>query len=148
MPIETERLEAVIAQQRDQIEELEAKLKELTIPEVEPRWPIHLTPMEGVMAAMFLKHRDKVLSKEQIMTFLYSARPYADQPQDVKIIDVVVCKLRRKFRLLNVTIGTVWGRGYCIDHDNHAKLHLLAYADAGHPAGYHPDSVNRSANVK
>jgi len=148
MPTEAELL-TVIEGLRDRVYELEETIKTLTMADLEePRRPIHLTPTEGIVVVMFLRHCDKVLTKEQIMAYLYSARPYADQPHDIRIIDVIICNIRRKFRLLDVTIGTVWGRGYCIDKENHARLHALTFSGDGHPAGFHPDSANHTSITK
>jgi two-component system cell cycle response regulator CtrA len=53
-----------------------------------------------------------VLSKENFLDHLYGGM---DEP-DAKIIDVFVCKLRKKLQNAgaNNIIGTVWGRGYII----------------------------------
>jgi two-component system cell cycle response regulator CtrA len=53
-----------------------------------------------------------VLSKENFLDHLYGGM---DEP-DSKIIDVFVCKLRKKLQTAgaNNVIGTVWGRGYII----------------------------------
>lgn len=35
-------------------------------------------------------------------------------PPDIKIVDVFVCKMRKKLRPYGITIDTVWGRGYLL----------------------------------
>lgn len=62
----------------------------------------------GLMVAQFL-------TKESILTLLYAER-LGDEPMQ-KIIDVYVCKLRKKLRPYGVEIDTVWGRGYSIKQD-------------------------------
>lgn len=51
----------------------------------------------------------KVLSRESLLANLYTHE--ADEAE-INIIDVVVCKLRKKLAPLGVEIGTAWGRGY------------------------------------
>jgi two-component system cell cycle response regulator CtrA len=53
-----------------------------------------------------------VLTKEAFLNHLYGGM---DEPE-VKIIDVFVCKLRKKLALAGGEgiIGTIWGRGYMI----------------------------------
>jgi two-component system cell cycle response regulator CtrA len=51
-------------------------------------------------------------TKEQLMTALYSGRP--DEEPEIKIIDVFVCKIRKKLKPFGVKINTVWGQGYSL----------------------------------
>ena len=53
-----------------------------------------------------------VLTKEAFLNHLYGGM---DEPE-MKIIDVFICKLRKKLTLAGADnlIGTVWGRGYMI----------------------------------
>jgi two-component system cell cycle response regulator CtrA len=53
-----------------------------------------------------------VLTKEAFLNHLYGGM---DEPE-MKIIDVFICKLRKKLALAGAEnlIGTVWGRGYMI----------------------------------
>jgi two-component system, cell cycle response regulator CtrA len=53
-----------------------------------------------------------VLTKEAFLNHLYGGM---DEPE-VKIIDVFVCKLRKKLARAGADgiIGTIWGRGYMI----------------------------------
>jgi two-component system, cell cycle response regulator CtrA len=44
------------------------------------------------------------------MTALFSDR--IDEPPDVKIIDVWICKMRRKLQPFGIEIKTCWGVGY------------------------------------
>ena len=53
-----------------------------------------------------------VLTKEAFLSHLYGGM---DEPE-AKIIDVFICKLRRKLSDAGApsVIGTVWGRGYTV----------------------------------
>ena len=72
---------------------------------------LHLTAKEYQMLELLSLHKGKTLTKGMIMNHLYSD---VEEPE-IKIIDVFVCKLRKK--LAQATSGknyiqTVWGRGY------------------------------------
>ncbi|MCS6853939.1 MAG: response regulator transcription factor [Elioraea sp.] len=74
--------------------------------------PVHLTGKEFAILELLMLRRGMVLSKEAFLNHLYGGM---DEPE-IKIIDVFVCKLRKK--LAEATgeqlIGTVWGRGYVL----------------------------------
>ena len=74
--------------------------------------PVHLTTKEYAILELLLMRRGTVLSKENFLDHLYGGM---DEP-DAKIIDVFVCKLRKKLQQAGApnVIGTVWGRGYII----------------------------------
>lgn len=60
----------------------------------------------------FLIARD-LLTKEAAMSLLYGLRP--DGEGEIKIIDVFVCKMRKKLEPWDIKIETSWGKGYFID---------------------------------
>jgi len=75
--------------------------------------PLHLTRKEyGILELLSLR-KGTTLTKEMFLNHLYGGM---DEPE-LKIIDVFVCKLRKK---LTAAIGgenyieTVWGRGYAL----------------------------------
>lgn len=71
---------------------------------------VHLTGKEQMILEA-LATRERVQSKGDLMNALYNQG--ADEPE-VKIVDVFVCKLRKKLRENGGgdPIETVWGRGY------------------------------------
>jgi two-component system cell cycle response regulator CtrA len=75
--------------------------------------PVHLTGKEyGILELLNLR-KGTTLTKEMFLDHLYDGM---DEPE-IKIIDVFVCKLRKK--LAQATGGshyieTVWGRGYVL----------------------------------
>ena len=72
---------------------------------------IPLTGKEYAMLELLALRKGTTQTKEQIMNYLYGGR---DEPE-LKIIDVFVCKLRKKLRAANVDyLETVWGRGYVL----------------------------------
>src|SRR3954471_5548180 len=75
--------------------------------------PLHLTAKEyGILELLSLR-KGMTLTKEMFLNHLYGGM---DEP-DMKIIDVFICKLRKK--LAEATGGynyiqTIWGRGYTL----------------------------------
>ena len=74
--------------------------------------PVHLTGKEYAILELLVLRKGMVLTKEGFLSHLYGG---TDEPE-MKIIDVFVCKLRKKLALAGADnlIGTVWGRGYMI----------------------------------
>ena len=74
--------------------------------------PVHLTGKEYAMLELMVLRKGTVLTKEAFLNHLYGGM---DEPE-VKIIDVFICKLRKKLAQAGAgdIIGTVWGRGYTV----------------------------------
>jgi two-component system cell cycle response regulator CtrA len=76
---------------------------------------VHLTGKEYAMLELLSLRKGMTLTKEMFLNHLYGG---IDEPE-VKIIDVFMCKLRKK--LVSASGGknyieTVWGRGYVLRH--------------------------------
>ena len=72
---------------------------------------VHLTSKEYGILELLAMRKSTTLTKEMFLNHLYGGM---DEPE-VKIIDVFVCKLRKKLAEAtggNHYIETVWGRGY------------------------------------
>ena len=74
--------------------------------------PVHLTGKEYAILELLVLRKGMVLTKEAFLNHLYGGM---DEPE-MKIIDVFICKLRKKLAVAGAEnlIGTVWGRGYMI----------------------------------
>ena len=75
--------------------------------------PVHLTGKEYEVLELLALRKGATISKEVMMNHLYGG---LDEPE-VKIIDVYVCKLRKKLAQAAAGqnfIATVWGRGYLV----------------------------------
>jgi two-component system cell cycle response regulator CtrA len=75
---------------------------------------LHLTAKEYQILALLALRIGSTLTKEMFLNHLYGG---LDDEPDAKIIDVFICKLRKK--LANASGGqdyieTVWGRGYAL----------------------------------
>jgi two-component system cell cycle response regulator CtrA len=77
---------------------------------------VHLTSKEYAILELLTLRKGVVLTKEAFLNHLYGGM---DEPE-VKIIDVFICKLRKKLAQAGADnlIGTVWGRGYVLRDPN------------------------------
>jgi two-component system cell cycle response regulator CtrA len=88
--------------------------------------PVHLTGKEYQMLELLSLRKGSTLTKEMFLNHLYGGM---DEPE-VKIIDVFICKLRKKLALATEGanyIETVWGRGYVLrDPVPQSAVHVSA----------------------
>ena len=73
---------------------------------------VHLTGKEYAILELMVLRKGMVLTKEAFLNHLYGGM---DEPE-VKIIDVFICKLRKKLAQGGCPslISTIWGRGYMV----------------------------------
>jgi two-component system cell cycle response regulator CtrA len=82
--------------------------------------PLHLTGKEYGIIELLSLRKGTTLTKEMFLNHLYGGM---DEPE-VKIIDVFICKLRKKLEEAadgDSYIETVWGRGYVLREPAGAK---------------------------
>src|ERR1700691_5180813 len=80
-----------------------------------------LTTQEAVMFGVLLKTANP--RKSTFMTVLYSDE--ADDPPDEKIIDVMICNIRKKLEPYDITINTNWGEGFSMPDESKARAREL-----------------------
>ena len=73
---------------------------------------VALTGKEFAILELMVLRNGSIISKEAFLNHLYGGM---DEPE-LKIIDVFICKLRKKLALAGAedVIGTIWGRGYVV----------------------------------
>jgi two-component system cell cycle response regulator CtrA len=99
---------------------------------------IHLTGREYSILELLALRKGGTLTKDMIMSHLYGGM---DEPE-IKIIDVFVCKLRKKLTSAGGEsyIETVWGRGYFMPElEVDAMRHELAT-----PASSNDEAIRKS----
>jgi two-component system cell cycle response regulator CtrA len=86
--------------------------------------PVHLTSKEYAILELLAMRKGTVLTKEMFLDHLYGG---IDEPE-VKIIDVFVCKLRKKLAESSSGVNyieTVWGRGYILkDYEQEEHIYV------------------------
>jgi two-component system cell cycle response regulator CtrA len=97
---------------------------------------VHLTGKEYAILELLVLRKGMVLTKEAFLNHLYGG---IDEPE-MKIIDVFICKLRKKLAQSGASnlIGTVWGRGYMM-RDPNSQAAIAASALSA------PESLNKAA---
>ena len=81
---------------------------------------VHLTPSEYKVLELLSLRKNSVLTKEMCLNHLYNGL----REPEVKIIDVFICKLRKKLAAAaegDNQIETVWGGGYMLRDTPEAK---------------------------
>ena len=89
---------------------------------------VHLTGKEYAMLELLSLRKGTTLTKEMFLNHLYGGM---DEPE-LKIIDVFICKLRKKLSLAcggANYIETVWGRGYVLRDPEEASEPELKIID-------------------
>ena len=74
--------------------------------------PLRLTNREYATLELLVLRKGSVVSKDAFLSHLYGGM---DEPE-MKIIDVFVCKVRKKLQAAGAghLLGTVWGRGFIL----------------------------------
>lgn len=71
----------------------------------------NITPLQGAFLALFLRRNE--VTKEHLHRIIEGQRrPSAEETTDVKMVDVIVCHLRRNLRVHGFVIKTIWAQGY------------------------------------
>lgn len=68
-----------------------------------------LTRQEAEILGQLHAARGAVVSRQSLLAGLY---PIEADEAEIKIVDVFVCKIRKKLKPLGLDIGTAWGGGY------------------------------------
>jgi len=87
--------------------------------------PVHLTPSEYKVLELLSLRKNSVLTKEMCLNHLYNGL----KEPEVKIIDVFICKLRKKLAQASGApnqIQTVWGGGYMLRDTSDQPQRLAA----------------------
>lgn len=73
-----------------------------------------MTRLQSAVFVALLRRPE--LTKEHIHNAIEAIRPGANSPTDLKMVDVVVCHIRKKLHAINAawTIVTVWSIGYSL----------------------------------
>jgi DNA-binding winged helix-turn-helix (wHTH) protein len=65
------------------------------------------------------------ITKQMFLSYLYSNSVDAPEP---KIVDVFMCKVRKKLKDQGYDVITEWGRGYMLSAESHAKVSQIREA--------------------
>lgn len=71
-----------------------------------------LTGHEALIIQRLAEVFPRVASKEDLLSWMYQLHP--EEEPEIKIIDVFICKARKKLEPIGVRIDTIWGKGYAL----------------------------------
>jgi DNA-binding winged helix-turn-helix (wHTH) protein len=74
-----------------------------------------LTKNEARLLTVLLRRKE--VTKETLLNQMYTG---PDVPE-IKIIDVFVCKLRKKLKMFDIEIKTIWAHGYCMTSEMRSR---------------------------
>jgi len=92
------------------------------------------TRLQSSILAVLLKRSE--VTKEQLHQVIETLRDPNRDETDLKMVDVIICHLRRKLTPFDVKIKTIWGIGYRMepaerDRAVHALTSHVMYPDGG-----------------
>lgn len=73
--------------------------------------PVAMSVSEEIVAQLLRDRQPHTVTRSALFAVLYVFRAEADEP-DMKVIDVWICKVRRKLAPLGIEIMVDWGKGY------------------------------------
>lgn len=100
-----------------------------------------LTGSEAKILSMLVQRG--LASKEQLL-IACTNDVTGNKVPEIKIVDVYICKIRKKLERFGIVIETVWGRGYSLDAENRAKVNAYLDASSGH-VGVHHETLHQPA---
>lgn len=82
--------------------------------------------MTRLQAAVFVAilHRPEI-TKDQVHTAIENTRSPNSDPTDQKMIDVVICHIRKKIKEHGIALRTRWGQGYSLPNAERDKVLVL-----------------------
>lgn len=70
------------------------------------------------------------VKKTDLMS-IYEVNYASEEVPEIKIIDVFVCKMRKKLQPFDITIRTHWGNGYFLSTEDREKVKNMASVENG-----------------
>ncbi|WP_053081882.1 helix-turn-helix domain-containing protein [Methylobacterium aquaticum] len=127
----------IVRGMRDQIDLLEEQVRQYReAAESTPLYPAEwgLTPKEARLVGTLVRARGNVVSRSRLMVALYGLEPDVEP----KIVDVFVCKIRKKLRSVDVAVKI---------RNRHGEGFVLAAQDADHLARVAADMEEPEADT-
>lgn len=88
-----------------------------------------VTRIQSAVVVAILRRPE--LTKDQIHNVIEAARKPGSEPTQLKMIDVVVCHVRKRFKEHHITLDTIWGIGYAMRPEERAKVLIKIDAHLG-----------------
>lgn len=121
-----DELRGQVDELREQVRQLRAALRGTGTLPLRLRSMLTMT-YERLLGALFATKG--VLTREAAYTALYDDRTPDEYPNG-KTLDVLVCKLRQRVRLLGIEIETYWGRGWRLTDESRDAINRMRDEEA------------------
>jgi DNA-binding response OmpR family regulator len=108
----------LLEEENDFLREQIARLERVLVGEQSMPVEWRLTQQEQRVMGVLVNR--EFASKDAIMAALY--RNLGRDEAEPKIVDVFVCKIRKKLKPFGIDIRTVWGTGYCLPPEQRTLL--------------------------
>ncbi len=78
-----------------------------------------VTHQQAIVLSVLLKRPE--VTKEQLHQAIERDRPEGKEATHIKLVDVLICILRRKLKPFDLSIQTMWGTGYLMEAKDRAR---------------------------
>jgi DNA-binding response OmpR family regulator len=117
-----QRRAEVLEEENETLREQNRQLNEELGLAAQPPPMFGLTTQEGIIFGVLLSNRAP--RKSTFMAALYSDGAYDDEAEE-KIVDVLICKIRKKLTPFGIEIKTNWGESYELPEASKARVREL-----------------------
>lgn len=83
----------------------------------------HMTRLQAAVFVAIIRRPE--ITKDQVHTAIEGTRSLASDPTDQKMIDVVICHIRKKIKEYDIKLLTKWGQGYSFPYAEREKVLAL-----------------------
>jgi hypothetical protein len=90
-----------------------------------------VTQQQACLLLVLIKRRE--VTRKMLHAVIESRRPHPKVETEPKIVDVVICKLRKKLEPLGLRIETVWSCGYFMSEEHRKTAMGMLNALLDHP---------------
>ncbi|MEO0449078.1 MAG: helix-turn-helix domain-containing protein [Pseudomonadota bacterium] len=126
-----ERIEALLAENaklRRENEILSYRMENL-LGRIGTGQRLGLTSAEYRLTHLMANASPYVVTKEALLEARRQDSLSMNDGVKIKIVDVIICKIRKKLKPYGIEIKTIWGCGYQMEKDSADRFYELTYAE-------------------
>lgn len=86
---------------------------------------LRVTRMQGVVLTTLARKKGLGCTKEHLVSAMAGYRSAAKDEPDKKLVDVMICNIRKKLKGFGINIRTIHGQGYALDKGHRERLMLV-----------------------
>jgi two-component system cell cycle response regulator CtrA len=108
--------------QNQELREEVRNMREILVPIIVAPSGFGMTPREWDLTSCLYANSPKIMSRQALLEAMY---PNNASAPEMKIIDVFICKIRKKIKPHGMDIGLSWGKGYFMPPESASVLRAL-----------------------